>query len=110
MIDWEREQELLRVLVRQRHLTADQAREVYQEGVRTDQSAVALALTKGYVAQEQVDEVRGAPIHEIASLRDIEIDPSVLSLIPRDMGRRLRAFPVRVGRTGDRAVGKFRHH
>ncbi len=96
MIDWEREQELLRLLHRQHHLTADQAREVYQEGIRTDQSPVALALMKGYVAQEQVDEVRGGPVQEVASLRDIEIDPSVLSLIPREMGRRLRAFPVRV--------------
>jgi len=96
MVDWEREQELVRLLHRQRHLTADQAREVYQEGVKADRSAVEIAVAKGYLTQEQVDEVRGGPVREVASLRDMEVDPGAIGLIPRDMGRRLRAFPVRV--------------
>ncbi len=94
MIDWEREQDVLRLLHRQRHLTADQAREVYQEGIKSDQSALTLAVMKGYVTQEQMNEVRGTPAEEVASLREIEIDPGVLTFIPREMGRRLRAFPV----------------
>jgi type IV pilus assembly protein PilB len=94
MIDWEREQDVLRLLHRHRYITADQAREVYQEGISSDRSALGVAVHKGYVTQEQIDEVRGGPAEQVASLREVEIDPGVLDLIPREMGRRLRVFPV----------------
>ncbi|HUS81218.1 MAG TPA: ATPase, T2SS/T4P/T4SS family, partial [Armatimonadota bacterium] len=93
-IDWEREQAVLRLLHRQKYLTADQARDAYQEGLRGDVSALALALQRGYVTQEQIDEVSGGPPKEVASLHAADIAPEVVSAIPAEMGRRLRAFPV----------------
>ncbi len=93
-IDWEREQTILRLMHRQKLLTADQAREVYQEGQRSEESALALVVQRGYVTQEQIEEIKGKPARDVTSLREMEIEPDVASLIPADLGRRLRAFPV----------------
>ena len=94
MIDWEREQGILKVLLKERLMTSEQVREVYQEGQRAEQSAVALAVQKGYVSEGQVDELSGADAEPVASLRDTEVDPAVTNIVPREVGRRLRAFPV----------------
>ncbi len=93
-IDWEREQAVLRLLHRQRVITADQAREVYQEGLRGEQSPLLLAVQRGYVTQAQIDEVSGGPAAEVPSLREMDISPEVVNRIPPEVGRRLRAFPV----------------
>ncbi len=98
-IDWEREQTVLKLLHKQKALTADQAREVYQEGMRSEISALDLAVQRGYVTGDQIDEVRGGPARELTDLREMHIDPSIVSLIAPDLGRRLRAFPV--GIAGD---------
>ncbi len=94
MIDWEREQEVLRILHRQKAISADQAREVYQEAMRSDTSALDLAVQRGLVTHEQLREATGGEARMVASLRDMDIDPQVVNIIPPDLGRRLRAFPV----------------
>jgi type IV pilus assembly protein PilB len=96
MIDWEREQNILKVLLRQKSITTDQAREVYQEGMREEMSALELAIQRGYLTHEQVREATGGDAAELASLQDRDIDPQVTSIIEPDLGRRLRAFPVAV--------------
>ncbi len=96
MIDWEREQNVLKILLRQKALTPDEAREVYQHGMRSEQSALELAVQRGYLTHEQIREATGGEIDSVASLRDMSIDPGVVNLIPPDLGRRLRAFPIAV--------------
>ncbi|MGC9320395.1 MAG: GspE/PulE family protein [Armatimonadota bacterium] len=96
MIDWEREQNVLRILHRHKAITAEQAREVYQEGMRSDASALELAVQRGYLTHEQIREATGGEISTISSLRDMQIDPGVTNIIPSDLGRRLRAFPIAV--------------
>jgi len=96
MIDWEREQEVLRILHRQKALSADQAREVYQEAMRSDTSALDLAVQRGLVTHEQLREATGGEARTVASLRDLDIDPQVVNILPAEVGRRLRAFPVAV--------------
>ncbi len=96
MIDWEREQEVLRILHRQKALSADQAREVYQEAIRSDTSALDLAVQRGLVTHEQLREATGGEARAVASLRDLDIDPQVVNILPPEVGRRLRAFPVAV--------------
>lgn len=96
MIDWEREQEILRILHRQKVITADQAREVYQEAIRSEVSALDLAVQRGFVSREQIWEATGGEARSVASLRDMDIDPGVVNLITPELGRRLRAFPVAV--------------
>lgn len=96
MIDWEREQEVLRILHRQRAITPDQAREVYQDGMRSEVSALELAVQRGYVTHETIREATGGEVRAVATLRDMEIDPHVVNIIAPELGRRLRAFPVSV--------------
>ncbi|MFW6156885.1 MAG: GspE/PulE family protein [Armatimonadota bacterium] len=96
MIDWEREQNILKILLRQKDITTEQAREVYQEGMREEMSALELAIQRGYLTHEQVREATGGDATEIASLRDRDIDPPVVNIIEPSLGRRLRAFPLAV--------------
>ncbi|MFO8078770.1 MAG: GspE/PulE family protein [Armatimonadota bacterium] len=96
MIDWEREQSILKVLLRQKTITSDEAREVYQEGMREELSALELAIQRGYLTHEQVHEATGGEATELASLRDRDIDPQVVNMLEPNVGRRLRAFPVAV--------------
>ncbi|MFP4249880.1 MAG: GspE/PulE family protein [Armatimonadota bacterium] len=96
MIDWEREQNILKVLLRQKNITSDQAREVYQEGMKEELSALELAIQRGYLTEEQVREATGGEATDLASLRDRDIDPQVVNMLEPNVGRRLRAFPVAV--------------
>ncbi len=96
MIDFEREQEILRVLHRQKAITADQAREVYQDGMSDETSALELAVQRGYLTHEQIREATGGEVRAVSSLHDLDIDPQVTNMIPAELGRRLRAFPVAV--------------
>ena len=96
MIDWEREQSILKILLRQKGITTEQAREVYQEGMREDVSALELAVQKGYLEHAQIREATGGEAGQITSLRDMDIDPQVTNMIEPSLGRRLRAFPVAV--------------
>ncbi len=96
MIDWEREQKILKILLRQEDITTEQAREVYQEGMREEMSALELAIQRGYLTHEQVREATGGDADELASLQDRDIDPQVVNMIEPSLGRRLRAFPVGV--------------
>lgn len=96
MIDWEREQNILKILLRQKAITTEQAREVYQEGMREELSALELGVQRGYFSHEQLREATGGEVTEIASLRDRDIDPQVTNIIDPSLGRRLRAFPVAV--------------
>lgn len=96
MIDWEREQNILKILLRQKAITTEQAREVYQEGMREEMSALELGIQRGYLTHEQVREATGGEASDLASLRDRDIDPQVTNIMESDLGRRLRAFPVAV--------------
>lgn len=96
MIDWEREQEVLRILHRQKAITADQVREVYRDGMRSDVSALELAVQRGYVTHETIREATGGEVRAVATLRDLEIDPHVVNILTPELGRRLRAFPVSI--------------
>ncbi len=96
MIDWEREQSILRILLRQKALTTEQAREVYQDGMREDLSALEMGVQRGYFTHEQLREATGGEADDVASLRDRDIDPQVANIIEPSVGRRLRAFPVAI--------------
>lgn len=96
MIDWEREQNVLRILHRAGNITSEQAREVYQDGMREETSALELAVQRGYLTRGQIREATGGEIDTVTSLRETQIDPGVANIIPPEMGRRLRAFPVAV--------------
>lgn len=96
MIDWEREQSVLKILMRQKALTTEAAREVYQEGMREEQSALELAVQRGYLTHEQIREATGGEAIKISSLREMDIDPQVTTIISPDLGRRIRAFPIAV--------------
>ena len=96
MIDWEREQSILKILLRQKAITTEQAREVYQEGLRDEMSALDLGIQRGYLTHEQVREATGGEATDMASLRDRDIDPQVTNILEPSVGRRLRAFPVAV--------------
>jgi len=96
MIDWEREQSILKILLRQKAIDSEQAREVYQEGMRNETSALELAVQRGYLTHEVIREATGGEARVVSSLRDMDIDPSVASIIPPELGRRVRAFPVAV--------------
>ncbi|MGD9497578.1 MAG: GspE/PulE family protein [Armatimonadota bacterium] len=96
MIDFEREQEILRILHRQKAISADQAREVYQEAMRQETSALELAVQRGILTREQIWEATGGEARPVSSLRGMDIDPRVANIIPAELGRRLRAFPVAI--------------
>ncbi len=96
MIDWEREQSVLKILMRHKAISTEQAREVYQEGMREELSALELGVQRGYFTHEQLRDATGGEAGEIASLRDRDIDPQVANIIEPSLGRRLRAFPVAV--------------
>ncbi|MFW5867005.1 MAG: GspE/PulE family protein, partial [Armatimonadota bacterium] len=96
MIDWEREQSILKILLRQKAITTEQAREVYQDGMREEMSALELSIQRGYLTHEQVREATGGEAADLASLRDRDIDPQVTNILDPAIGRRLRAFPVAV--------------
>ncbi|MGI5818578.1 MAG: GspE/PulE family protein [Armatimonadota bacterium] len=96
MIDWEREQNILKILLRQKAISTEQAREVYQEGMREEMSALDLAIERGYLSSDQVREATGGEAADLATLRDRDIDPQVTNIIEPSVGRRLRAFPVAV--------------
>ncbi len=96
MIDWEREQSVLKILLRQKVIKSEDAREVYQEGLREEMSALELAVQRGYLTHEQIRDATGGEALEVSSLREMDIDPEVTTMIPVDLGRRVRAFPIGV--------------
>jgi type IV pilus assembly protein PilB len=83
------------LLVRQKLISLQQLRKA-QEEQRRDGTSLGFALAKmGFVSDKQITEFLSQQYRvQAVDLREYEIDPEVLKLIPHDMCERHRILPV----------------
>src|SRR4029077_7242165 len=83
------------LLVRQKLISLQQLRKA-QEEQRKEGSSLGYALAKmGFVSDKQITEVLSQQYRvQAVDLREYEIDPEVLKLIPHEMCERHRILPV----------------